>query len=66
LPEFAHSVKLKITAPAGGTLMDITGARTPEWHTENIDNPRRERDGRRRISPARFATAAPAHRDPES
>lgn len=41
----------------GGTQVEITGARTPEWLAENMDNPLREWDGRARISRARFATA---------
>jgi hypothetical protein len=40
-----------------GTLVDITGARKPEWLAENLSNPLREWDGREHISPARFAKA---------
>jgi hypothetical protein len=40
-----------------GTLVDITGARKPEWLAENAGNPLREWDGRAHISRSRFATA---------
>ena len=41
----------------GGTLVEISGARKPDWLAENMDNPLREWDGRRHISRARFAKA---------
>jgi len=40
-----------------GTLVDITGARKPEWLAENLSNPLREWDGRPHISKSRFAKA---------
>jgi hypothetical protein len=40
-----------------GTLVNITGARKPEWLAENIGNPLREWDGRAHISRARFTKA---------
>jgi hypothetical protein len=40
-----------------GTLVDITGARKPEWLAKNMSNPRREWDSRAHISRSRFATA---------
>lgn len=40
-----------------GTLVEITGARKPEWLAENLSNPLREWDGRAHISRARFAKA---------
>lgn len=42
---------------ANGTLVDITGARRPEWVAENISNPLREWDGRAHISGTRFEQA---------
>ncbi|MBO0818647.1 MAG: hypothetical protein J2P30_26225 [Actinobacteria bacterium] len=41
----------------GGTFVQITGARKPQWLAENMDNPLREWDGRAHISRARFAKA---------
>jgi len=40
-----------------GTLVDITGARKPEWLAENLDNPLRDWDGRGHISRSHFAKA---------
>lgn len=40
-----------------GTLVDITGARKPEWLAENVSNPLRDWDGREHISRPRFAKA---------
>lgn len=40
-----------------GTMVSITGARKPEWITENRDNPLRDWDTRQHISRARYAQA---------
>lgn len=40
-----------------GTLVEITGARKPEWLAENLSNPLRDWDGRTHISRTRFAKA---------
>ena len=40
-----------------GTLVDITGARKPQWLAENASNPLRQWDGRAHISRSRFAAA---------
>ena len=40
-----------------GTLVDITGARKPEWLAENMSNPLREWDGRPHIGKSRFVKA---------
>lgn len=40
-----------------GTLVEITGARKPEWLAENVSNPLREWDGRAHISRSRFTRA---------
>jgi hypothetical protein len=40
-----------------GTLVDITGARKPQWLAENVSNPLREWDGRAHISRSRYAKA---------